>query len=77
MKSVNFWDVLNPEIRSTCCIYDIKINLQSKKSFIDQKIRDYSSSMKTLIGRSLIDHEEKLDIWRSEVEDLIKIDQMR
>ena len=55
----------------------MKINLQSKKSFIDQKIRDYSSSTKTLIGRSSIDHEEKFDIWRSEIDDLIKIDQMR
>ena len=55
----------------------MKINLQSKKSFIDQKIRDYSSSTKTLIGRSSIDHEEKFDIWRSEVDGLIKIDQMK
>ena len=77
MKNVNFCDVLNQEIRSRCCIEDMKINLQAKKSFIDQKISDCLSSIKTLIGRSSIDHEEKFDIWRSEVDDLIKMDQLR
>ena len=77
MKFVNFCDVLNPEIRSTCCIEDMKINLQAKKSFIDQKIRDCTSSIKTLIGRSLIDHEENFDIWSSEVDGWVKLDQMR
>ena len=77
MKFVNFCDVLNPEIRSTCCIEDMKINLQAKKSFIEQKISDCLSSIKTLIGRSSIDQWEKLDIWRLKADDLIKIDQMR
>ena len=60
MKNVNFCVVLNHKIRSRCFIEDMKINLQAEKSFIDQKISDCLSSMKTLIGRSSIDHEKKL-----------------
>ena len=68
MNPVNFCDVLNQEIRSRCCIEAIKIKLQANRSFIDQKINDSLSSIKTLIGRFLIDYEKKLGIWRSTVD---------
>ena len=69
MKNVNFCDVLNQEIRSRCCIEDVKTNLQANRLSIEQKVNDSLSSIKTLIGRFNVDHEKKLGIWRSNVDD--------
>ena len=71
-RNMDFWNVLNQEIRSRCCIEDVKINLQENRSFIEQKVNDSLSSIKTLIGRFKVDHEKKLEIWRSNVDDWLR-----
>ena len=72
MKKHGFCNVLNQEIRSRCCIEDVKINLQANRSFIEHKVNDSLSSIKTLISRFKVDHEKKLGIWRSNVDDWLR-----
>ena len=62
MKKHGFCNVLNQEIRLRCCIEDAKINLQANRSSIEKKVNDSLSSIKTLIGRFMVDHEKKLRI---------------
>ena len=71
-KNMDFCNVLNKEIMSRCCIEDVKINIQANRSSIEQKVNDSLSSIKTLIGRFKADHEKKLGIWRSNVDDWLR-----
>ena len=69
MINHDIWNVLNQEIRSRVFVDDFKINIQAIRSFIEQKVNDSPSSIKTLIGRFMIDLEKMLGIWRSNVYD--------
>ena len=71
-RNMDFWNVLNQEIRSRCCIEDFNIKLQKSRSFIEQKVNDSLSLIKTLISRFKVDHEKKLGIWRSNVDDWLR-----